>query len=159
MLKLHGQVKSWWCWLLFKMASNFPPNSVFIPKIILRQLSHWRDHILHGNYLFNSHWGNLFREFVRRWQTFSQMFVIFLPKSSLIPYIRESPFSLVWGHDFLKVPQQYFCDPCHYKRQWYAFLFTDNHDVLLDKRMMWIFWLILLTYLWKHIIGLNTKRI
>ena len=27
----------------------------------------------------------------------------------------------------------------HYKRQWYAFLFTDNHDVLFDKRMIWFF--------------------
>ena len=25
----------------------------------------------------------------------------------------------------------------HYKRQWYAFLFTDNHDVLYDKTMIW----------------------
>ena len=27
----------------------------------------------------------------------------------------------------------------HYKRQWYTFLFTDNHDVLFDKRMIWFF--------------------
>ena len=27
--------------------------------------------------------------------------------------------------------------PNHYKRQWYAFLFTDNHDVFFDKRMIW----------------------
>ena len=27
--------------------------------------------------------------------------------------------------------------PHHYKRQWYAFLFTDNSDVLFDKRMIW----------------------
>ena len=25
----------------------------------------------------------------------------------------------------------------HYKQQWYAFLFTDNDDVLFDKRMIW----------------------
>ena len=25
----------------------------------------------------------------------------------------------------------------HYKRKWYAFLFTDNHDVLFNKRMIW----------------------
>ena len=27
----------------------------------------------------------------------------------------------------------------HYKRQWYAFLFTDNHDVLFDKRIIWFY--------------------
>ena len=28
---------------------------------------------------------------------------------------------------------------CHYKTQWYAYLFTDNHDVFFffDKRMIW----------------------
>ena len=25
----------------------------------------------------------------------------------------------------------------HYKRRWYVFLFTDSHDVLFDKRMIW----------------------
>ena len=27
----------------------------------------------------------------------------------------------------------------HYKRQWYVFLFTNNHDVLFDKMMIWFF--------------------
>ena len=57
-------------------------------------------------------------------------------KEKTLPYTMV-PYNYTLGVSISSSQGVVTTTPLHYKRQWYAFLFTDNHDVLFDKRMIW----------------------